>query len=117
VSALLSSVRRKLFGETRAIPLGIAGSLLLALLFRAVLPRSEWQLAGGFALTAAVIATLIRSLPIDKRRAGARITTAQPTNRKPQGATDDPLAMGGDRPRNPRPPRRNLRRHTSADQA
>jgi hypothetical protein len=77
VSALLSSVRRKLFGETRTIPLGVAIALMLAIVLRAILPHSEWQLVGGFALAAALIATLIRSLSIDKRRTGG--TTNRPT--------------------------------------
>jgi hypothetical protein len=70
VSAPLSSVRRKLLGETRTIPIGIATAVLLVLLLRTILPHSEWRLVGGFALAAALIATLIRSLSLDKRHAG-----------------------------------------------
>jgi hypothetical protein len=64
---LLRSVRRKLLGETRAIPLGVATTILLAYLTRRLLPDGEWQTAGAFALAAAIIATLIFSLPADLR--------------------------------------------------
>jgi hypothetical protein len=67
VITLLKSVRRKILGETRAIPIGIAATILLASLTRAVLPHGEWQTAGALALAAAIIATLIFSLPADIR--------------------------------------------------
>jgi hypothetical protein len=62
MSALLHSLRRKLFGETRTIPLGVAAAILIALLMQALLPRSAWQSSGGFAFAAVLIATLLRSL-------------------------------------------------------
>lgn len=64
---LLKSARRKILGETRAIPIGIAATILLASLTRALLAHGEWQTAGAFALAAAIIATLIFSLPSDIR--------------------------------------------------
>jgi hypothetical protein len=67
VTTLLNSLRRKIFGETRAIPLGVASVIVLAYLTRGLLPDGEWQTAGAFALAAAVIATLIFSLPADIR--------------------------------------------------
>jgi hypothetical protein len=67
VITLLKSVTRKILGETRAIPLGIAATILLASLTRILLPNGEWQTAGAFALAAAIIATLIFSLPADIR--------------------------------------------------
>jgi hypothetical protein len=67
VITLLKSVRRKILGETRAIPLGIAATVLLASVTRVLLPHDEWQTAGAFALAAAIIATLIFSLPADIR--------------------------------------------------
>ena len=83
--ALLASVRRKILGETWTIPLGVSAALALALLARALLPHHEWQLLGGFALAALLIATLIRSLPTDHRRASnqhAAGQTQQPTTRR-----------------------------------
>ena len=62
MSALLHSLRRKLFGETRTIPLGVVAGILLALLLHALLPKGDWQWTGGFALAAVLIATLLRSL-------------------------------------------------------
>jgi hypothetical protein len=67
MTALLRSVGRKIFGETRAIPVGVAITILLAAVTRALLPHGEWQTAGASALAAAVIATLIFSLPADIR--------------------------------------------------
>jgi hypothetical protein len=68
MSRLLSSVRRKLLGETRAIPLGVAASITLGLLTRAVLPQDVWESVGAFALVGCLIFTLIRSLPLDDHR-------------------------------------------------
>jgi hypothetical protein len=78
VRPLLSSVRRKIFGETGTIPLGVASAVVLALLLRMLIPNGEWRVVGGFVLAAAVITTLVRSLPADTRRRGARRSAAQP---------------------------------------
>ena len=78
MTALLTSVRRKVFGETRTIPLGVGTTILLALLTRSVLPHGAWQTAGAFALAAATIATLIVSLPADIRRANNQGAPTQP---------------------------------------
>ena len=67
MTTLVKSVRRKILGETRMVPLGVATTVLLAYLARALLPDREWQTAGAFALAAAIIATLIFSLPADLR--------------------------------------------------
>ena len=67
MTTLLNSLRRKIFGETRAIPLGVASVIVLAYLTRGLLPDGEWQTAGAFALAAAIIATLTFSLPADIR--------------------------------------------------
>ena len=67
MTTLLKSVRRKILGETRAIPLGVAATILLAYLTRGLIPNGEWQTAGAFALAAAIIATLTFSLPADIR--------------------------------------------------
>jgi hypothetical protein len=53
---------RKLFGETRTIPLGLAAAIVVALLLQTLLPRADWQWSGGFAFAAVLIATLLRSL-------------------------------------------------------
>jgi len=68
MSSLLWRLRRKLLGETWTIPLGIAAALVLALVFRALLSSGEWQTMGGFGLAAVLITTLIRSLPLERRR-------------------------------------------------
>jgi hypothetical protein len=78
VITLLKSVRRKILGETRAIPLGVATTILLAYLTRALLPDGEWQTAGAFALAAAIIATLILSLPADLLGKTNRPAATQP---------------------------------------
>lgn len=57
----LKVLRRKLLGETWTIPLGVCATLALALLARHLLPNSDWQSVGGFALAALLIATLARS--------------------------------------------------------
>jgi hypothetical protein len=80
MTALLTSVRRKLLGETRAIPLGVAATILVAYLTRGLIPPGEWQTAGAFALAAAIIATLIFSLPADIRS----------LNDQPAGTRPDP---------------------------
>jgi hypothetical protein len=78
MTGLLKSVRRKILGETRAIPLGVAATILLACLTRALLPGGEWQAAGALALVAAIAATLIFSLPADLRGANNRPAATQP---------------------------------------
>jgi hypothetical protein len=78
MSTLLKSVRRKIFGETRAIPLGVAATILLAYLTRSVLPDGEWQTAGAFALAAAIIATLVFSLPADLRGPNNQSAATEP---------------------------------------
>jgi hypothetical protein len=88
MTTLLKSVRRKILGETRAIPLGVAATILLAYLTRGVIPNSEWQTGGAFVLAAASIATLIFSLPADIRRpnnqpAGTRPGPNTTTRNKP----------------------------------
>ena len=65
--AILRSARRKVLGETRAIPLGVAATILLAYLTQGLLPDDAWQTAVAFALAAAIIATLTFSLPADIR--------------------------------------------------
>lgn len=85
MTSLLWRLRRKVFGETSTIPLGIAAALLLALIFRALLSSGEWQTVGGFGLAALLIITLIRSLPRQRRRTldeTAAAQTQQPTNHK-----------------------------------
>jgi hypothetical protein len=62
LSALLSSLRRLVFGETWTIPLGIGTALAAAELMRAVLPDDVWTSAGGFGLAVLVIAALVYSL-------------------------------------------------------
>ena len=76
--AILRSARRKVLGETRAIPLGVATTILFAYLARDLLPHGEWQTAGAFALAAAIIATLIFSLPADIRGPGNQHAASHP---------------------------------------
>jgi hypothetical protein len=78
MTTLLKSVRCKILGETRAIPLGVAATILLAYLTRGLLPDGEWQTAGAFALAAAIIATLIFSLPADIRGRNDQPAATQP---------------------------------------
>jgi hypothetical protein len=78
MTALLTSIRRKVFGETRAIPLGVAATILLGCLAGGLLPRGEWQTAGAFALAAAIIATLILSLHADLRGPNDQPAATQP---------------------------------------
>jgi hypothetical protein len=75
---LLKSARRKILCETRAIPLGVAATILLASLTRVLFPCGEWQTAGAFALAAAIIATLIFSLPADIRGPGNQHAASHP---------------------------------------
>ena len=76
--ALLKSVRGKILGETRAIPVGVAATILLAYLMRGLLAHTEWQNAGAVALVAAIVATLIFSLPADLRGANDQSAATQP---------------------------------------
>jgi hypothetical protein len=62
MSPLVRSMRRKLLGETRTIPLGVAAAIVLALLLEAVLPRGEWRWIGGFAFASVLITTLMLAL-------------------------------------------------------
>ena len=62
MSALLSSLRRLVFGETWTIPLGVGTALAVAELMRAALPDGVWTSAGGFGLAVLVIAALAYSL-------------------------------------------------------
>jgi hypothetical protein len=78
MTTLLMSVRRKILGETRAIPLGVAATILVAYLTRGLIPPGPWQTAGAFALAAAIIATLIFSLPADIRAPNDQPTATQP---------------------------------------
>ena len=88
MTTLLKSVRRKILGETRAIPLGVAATTLLGYLTRGLLPHGEWQTAGAFALAAAMIATLIFSLPADIRG----------PNNQPAGTRPDPNTTTRNKP-------------------
>ena len=58
----LAAMRKLLFGETWTIPLGVAASLLVALLSRHALPAHVWSAAGGFLICSLVAATLVLSL-------------------------------------------------------
>jgi hypothetical protein len=78
MTTLLKSVRRKILGETRAIPLGVATTILLAYLTRGLLPDGEWHTAGAFALAAAIIATLVLSLPADLRGPNNQSAATEP---------------------------------------
>ena len=78
MTTLLKSVRRKILGETRAIPLGVAATILLAYLTRGLVPDGEWQTAGAFALAAAIIATLVFSLPADLRGPNNQSAATEP---------------------------------------
>jgi hypothetical protein len=60
--ALLRSLRALVFGETWTIPLGVATSVVIAVLLRAALSDHLWDQIGGFALAAMVAATLALSL-------------------------------------------------------
>ena len=76
--ALLKSVRGKILGETRAIPVGVATAILLADLMRGLLAQGEWQNAGAVALAAAIIATLVFSLPADLRGPNNQSAATEP---------------------------------------
>ena len=78
MTTLVKSVRRKILGETRAIPLGVAATILLAYLTQGLLPDDAWQTAVAFALPAAIIATLMFSLPADLRGKTNQPAATQP---------------------------------------
>jgi hypothetical protein len=60
--ALLRSLRLLVLGETWAIPLGVAATLLIAAALRSGLATHVWQEEGGFVLAALVAVTLLASL-------------------------------------------------------
>ena len=78
MTALLRSARRKILGETWAIPVGVAATILLAYLMRGLLAHGEWQNAGAVALVAAIVTTLIFSFPADVRGANNQSAATQP---------------------------------------
>lgn len=64
---LLLSLRSLILGETWTIPLGVAAALVVAALFRLVLPEHLWNEVGGFVLAGMVAATLITSISHSSR--------------------------------------------------
>jgi hypothetical protein len=58
VKALLGSLRSLVLGETWTIPIGVAFTLVAALVLRAALPAHVWTNEGGFMLAVMVAATL-----------------------------------------------------------
>ena len=58
---MIAQLRKLVLGETWALPLGIAVTLLAGLALEAAGP-AWWQRAGGFVLLAGVLATLALSL-------------------------------------------------------
>jgi hypothetical protein len=68
VTVVPSSLYRKIFGETRTIPLGVGATLAAGTIANSLLPVAQWRAGGGFALAAMLIATIILSLPIHPRR-------------------------------------------------
>jgi hypothetical protein len=62
VTAVLASLRSLVFGETWAIPLGVAFAVASALALRAVLPEHVWASDGGFFLAGLVALTLVAAL-------------------------------------------------------
>jgi hypothetical protein len=62
MKSFVGSLRKLIFGETWTIPLGVGAALGLALLVRDALPQSTWHAAGGFCLTALIVATLAFAL-------------------------------------------------------
>ena len=61
---VLASLRSLVFGETWAIPLGVAGAVAAAIGLRAALPDHVWASDGGFFLAALVALTLVAALRI-----------------------------------------------------
>jgi hypothetical protein len=66
MSGVLAALRKLIFGETWTVPLGVAGTLGVALLARAALPAHAWSEGGGFLLAALVVATLCLALRLDR---------------------------------------------------
>ncbi len=62
----LRSLRKLVFGETWAIPLGVAAALLVALAGRAALPDEVWTRIGGFVLAGMVALTLGLALRLSR---------------------------------------------------
>jgi hypothetical protein len=62
VIALLRSLRALILGETWTIPVGVATSVVAAVLLRAALSDHLWDRIGGFALAGMVAATLVLSV-------------------------------------------------------
>jgi hypothetical protein len=60
--SLLSSLRRLILGETWTIPVGVAGTIGLALALRSWLPETTWKAVGGFCLATFVLVALAYSL-------------------------------------------------------
>ena len=58
---MIAQLRKLVLGETWALPLGIAVTLVAGLALEAAGP-AWWHRAGGFALLAGVLVTLIASL-------------------------------------------------------
>jgi hypothetical protein len=61
VKALLGSLRSLILGETWTIPLGVALTLVAALVLRATLPAHVWTHEGGFMMAALLAVTLVVS--------------------------------------------------------
>jgi hypothetical protein len=61
VKALLGSLRSLVLGETWTIPIGVALTLVAALVLRATLPAHVWTHDGGFMLAGLVAVTLAAS--------------------------------------------------------
>jgi hypothetical protein len=66
VSAVLRSLRKLIFGETWTVPVGVATTLITALLTRAAVPGRVWTHAGGYLVAALVAATLCVALANDR---------------------------------------------------
>jgi hypothetical protein len=62
MSSLLRSLRYLILGETWTIPLGVAATLVVAVLLRAALPIGAWQAVGGFTVAALLVVALACSL-------------------------------------------------------
>ena len=58
MKALLESLRSLILGETWTIPLGVALTLVAALVLRAALPAHVWTHDGGFMMAGLLAVTL-----------------------------------------------------------
>ena len=58
MKALLGSLRSLILGETWTIPLGVAFTLVAALVLRATLPEHVWTHEGGFMMAVLLALTL-----------------------------------------------------------